>query len=253
MAEQANYQGEHLGLSLNRDAAYALGDALERLRSSYRDDASAQVPLRLPVGRTLQLRVSLNDRGALHDSYGNDIADDGVAHGDVTGDLAAHADARQVLEAAVRPSLVWELTSGQRDGVDPVDVERLCPGPGGRGDRGAAVPRQPPRRVDRAAPRPRPGRGAPGPAPAAGGGPRVPPPGPERQGAARPSHLRSVAVARRRGRGRPEGGGGGPVVTVDRVVEVDGVASPSWNTTWTNSSAPPQACWLVDNDLGYWV
>lgn len=125
MAEQANYQGEHLGLSLNRDAAYALGDALERLRSSYRDDASAQVPLRLPDGRTLQLRVSLNDRGALHDSYGDYLDDDGVAHADVTGDLAAHFEARKVLDAAARSNVSFEVSNDQLDGAE-VDLDDVA-------------------------------------------------------------------------------------------------------------------------------
>ena len=126
MAEQANYQGEHLGLRLNRDAVFALEEALARLRSSYRDDAPAQVPLRLPDGRTLQLRVSLTDAGTIRDAHGDYLDDDDVAHGDVTGDLAAHADARHVLDAAARPSLLWELTPGQRDGVDPVDADQLA-------------------------------------------------------------------------------------------------------------------------------
>lgn len=126
MAEQANYQGEHLGLSLNRDAVFALEDALARLRSSFHDDAAAHVPLRLPDGRTLQLRMSLTDVGVIRDAHGDYLDDDGVAHGDVTGDLDRHYEARQVLDAAVRPHLAWELTSPQRDGIDQVDVDHLA-------------------------------------------------------------------------------------------------------------------------------
>lgn len=126
MAEQANYQGEHLGLTLNRDAVFALNDALEQLRHSVRDQTSAAVPLRLPDGRTLQLRVSLTDAGEIRDANGDYLDDDGVAHGDVTGDLAAHADVRQVLDHVVRPSLMWDLSTDQREGSEPVDVDALA-------------------------------------------------------------------------------------------------------------------------------
>lgn len=122
MNERANYQGEHVGLRLNLEAVEALRAALDGVCSGY-GRGYREVPLRLPDGRTVQLAVSLTSDGEFRNEHGDYVGDDGLAHGDVMGDLRAHVDA----DNAIREACAWPLlTTAQLDGTEPVDVEALA-------------------------------------------------------------------------------------------------------------------------------
>jgi hypothetical protein len=98
----ASYQGEHVGLRLNRQAIDDLRDVLDGLSPGSSRRSGGRVRVRLPDGRDLTLTVAVTDDGAVRDVHGEWVGDDGLAHGDVTGDLGRHHDAAQVIEAVTR-------------------------------------------------------------------------------------------------------------------------------------------------------
>ncbi|MPZ29258.1 MAG: hypothetical protein GEV12_23415 [Micromonosporaceae bacterium] len=100
---QAAYQGDRLGLRLNWQAVDKLRSALNMLQPGSSWGSRDQVRLRLPDGRDLTLTVAATDDGAVLNEHGEYVGDDGLAHGDVTGDLDLHHDAAQVIGAVTRP------------------------------------------------------------------------------------------------------------------------------------------------------
>ncbi|MPZ29215.1 MAG: hypothetical protein GEV12_23190 [Micromonosporaceae bacterium] len=106
---QAAYQGERLGLRLNWQAVDELRRTLDRLAPGSSWGSRDQVRLRLPDGRDLTLTIAAVEDGAVLDEHGEYVGDDGLAHGDVTGDLDLHHDAAQVIGAVTRPPGYLEL------------------------------------------------------------------------------------------------------------------------------------------------
>jgi hypothetical protein len=113
------------GLRLNRRAIAELRGVPGGLSPGSSWRSRGRVRVRQPDGRDLTLTVAATDDGAVRDEHGEWVGDDGLAHGDVTGDLGRHHDAAQVIGAVTRTGyLDLPLPDEESQEVDAGWLER---------------------------------------------------------------------------------------------------------------------------------